>query len=190
MVAVALIVAALTTIIAPSVLLALNWRINAWWWGTPAPRAFWDRLIDLVPDMLTSRVTRIRVAGGLTWALGGLAALMIFRQSMRRYKIRNAHVIRVWAYAVLAALPTCVLLIWSAVIIIMIVSRIQQSYGGLLAVFVTADIIALLCAHACWSIHEGYKRYLKMDRAPAVAICSQIIAALLAMTVVSQLVLA
>ncbi len=180
-------IAAVTTIIAPTTLSAflsgMAWRSRQLY----STKAVWTLWLDLLIEALASRVTWAVIAAQLAWATGALGALMIFRQSMRHYKVRNAHVIRVWAYSVLGALPAMMLLVWGAIGSLAIISPFVRLDDEPLGAFLSITLLAVFYGHAGWSIHNGYKFYLEMDRPGAVAFSVLIIAGLLSMVVVMQI---
>jgi len=141
---------------------------NEWLWrGSPlAWLAFPQQLVWALREpetYLTLSITGV-------WLLTSFAALMIFRQSMRRYRIRWVHVLRVSAYALPTMLPLAVLASYAPVLTGAFIG------AGLRAVI--ASCFFLLVPYAVWSIRFGYRDYLKMPHSLAVAVCSQIIALL------------
>jgi len=113
------------------------------------------------------------------WTISSLGSLLIFRQSMRRCRLRTVQVLRVWAYANSMALPMAVLLAGVAVALPRIVPVDSYDTGALIA----CVMVLLAWAHVVWSLRWGYRVYLRMPHAFAVAICAQIIAVLFALTI-------
>ncbi|MDO8631731.1 MAG: zinc ribbon domain-containing protein, partial [Phycisphaerales bacterium] len=105
------------------------------------------------------------------WLLGTLFALFVFQQSMRIYKVRNAHLIRLWAYSAPVALLPAVLG-W----------RVFALQGALRSVYVPLWIgplfALLLVLYAARSLRIGYRDYLRMPQSAALALASQTIAVL------------
>ncbi len=113
----------------------------------------------------------------LVWAMAVLMALMIFRQSMRRCRVRTAHVVRVWAYALPLMLP------------IVPVFRYICRYGeGSIRPYWFPDpqpyAAGVFIAFVIWSLRQGYRRYLRMPHSLAVAVASQVVALLATATFV------
>ena len=113
------------------------------------------------------------------WAMAGLGALLIFRQSMRQCQVRTVQVIRVWAYASSMALPIATLFAGIVVKLPWIMPIVSQGTIGL----IIAATLFLSWAHVVWSLGWGYRAYLRMPHAFAVALCAQIIAVLFTATV-------
>ncbi len=107
----------------------------------------------------------------MLWVAFGLASLLVFRQSMRKYKVRTVHVVRVWAYSHSFIVPTVAIMFAAA---------------GLVDLLITGDLVREICnvlpvvlfGFASWSVRQGYADYLHMPHAAAVAIVSQIVAIL------------
>lgn len=115
------------------------------------------------------------------WALFALAALMLFRQSMRIARVRTVHVIRVWTYAAGAAMPLSALGTTLSLMVFDVVLSIldwpyRWRYGWLIQASGFFGLIALI--HSTWSVARGYSLYLKMPHGFGIAIAIQLIAGL------------
>jgi ribosomal protein L37E len=115
------------------------------------------------------------------WAIG-LGALLILRQSMRRARVRNIHVVRVWAYSVIPIVPTALLAFWVCFLPIFLLEATSSTWSVTRAWGDTATIV-VGCSflYAAWSIRQGYRHYLRIPHSIAVAVLSQIIAVLATM---------
>lgn len=172
------------TVMTPMMLGLFNWLVasmNYW-----RMRYSWR---DLPFDELGSAILKQFANGALymdllllvLWCALSLAALLIFRQSMRRYKVRNAHVFRVWAYAVPLALSALPFALFAWLTGIWLLEESNLSYlvpSDALPVIALAAAGGILVIFPIRSIGNGYKHYLKMDHSVAVAVSSQIIAIL------------
>ena len=133
--------------------------------------------LSIAADVLAGVVIPV-----LCWSALSFAALMIFRQSMRIYRVQLAHVIRVWAYAVPGSFVWLVSVIAAVVIFTSITDHLAQDGVGVNLGPFTEGIAwgALLLSgwQVIWSLRCGYRHYMRMDNAFGVAIASQIIAVL------------
>jgi len=114
------------------------------------------------------------------WAGLILAALLIFQQSMRLCRVRTAHILRIWSCSSLVtALPIAFV-------------GFVASYGltlsdwgwwrdNVYAVVATLALTMLVCV--TWALRCGYRYYVRMPHAGAVAICAQLIALLAFITI-------
>ncbi len=146
-----------------------------------------NTLLDAVGTTFANRVFRGAVPLGIVWSMASLAALMLFRESMRRYRVRSVHVLRVWAYSVV--LP---LLLLPAVFFLLFLARFAHSWyvGGnfgetarLVHLFSPIALGGVAIAFVIWSIRTAYDQYLRMAHATAVAVASQCVAGLAVLTV-------
>ncbi len=107
-----------------------------------------------------------------SWLLCGLIALMIFQQSMRRCKVRTAHVLRVWVYSfAMPVVPACL-----AYFIIRDVLWVNGSVR--IGEYVVFWFLLGTASFVAWTTATAYKRYLHMPHAAAVAFSVQLIACL------------
>jgi len=117
----------------------------------------------------------------MAWCVFSLVALLIFRQSMGRAKVRNAHVVRAWAYSVFPVLPLAA----TAVYAYGTASAVLYAWGfHLPADGFTAFIFAAI-AFVLWSLRCAYKLYLRIPHAFWVAVSSQAIAILAALAAIT-----
>jgi hypothetical protein len=148
-----------------------SWNLNRipWVRGWVATSAdLWD-LPGFVIRAHVDPESYVMVPGVTLWCVFSCCALLIFRQSMRLYKVRTVHVVRVWAHAVPLMLPvafagfvTCVIL---------------AEWAG--PAWLDDELVVLACAfpvYVLWSLRQGYRHYLHMPHASAVAVASQLVA--------------
>lgn len=166
------------------------------WWG---PRMAWYPNVraGLVMQLVWERAVSTLLPSTCFfagWLASSFAALMIFRQSMRRYRVRTQHVVRVWSYAVVMVLPLTTVVLWGIPILRLLlhvrgrnVSRVfvyGNSWWGLAMPLMLEILGAALCLFlVVRSIRHGYGSYLRMPHGWAVAIASQVIAVLAVFTV-------
>ena len=155
----------------------LAWLLNSRWGGSYVGGVGWTCVYNpaelpmFIWESFGNADVYLVMESIAAWLLCSLAALLVFRQSMRRYKVRTKHVLRVWAYALPFHLGTAVVLI-------------SLLYGlelfGLLRRASTLQLIVPLCVvgYVIWSIRCGYAKYLRMPHSSAVAMTSQFMALL------------
>ncbi len=158
----------------------LGWALADWLWswrwsaGNTWRRAQWGSwggLIDRWTAVLNDPTVYSTLACAAVWMLTSLGALLIFRQSMRRYKVRTVHVVRVWVYAL-------AMMLWVAMIVPFLPSLITAVWGFPVDPFLPTYCYLFLVPYVVWSIHHAYKRYLRMRHSLAVGISSQVIGVL------------
>ncbi|UCE61438.1 MAG: hypothetical protein JSU63_06755 [Phycisphaerales bacterium] len=136
-------------------------------------------LADFVPAISLGFEIWLRVGPVLAlWCMTSLGTLMIFRESMRIYRVRPVHVLRVWAYAFFGVL----LLMVPAWSVVMFVATIL--FTSPLFHVASSYSVWLIPAGITFCLWVGYKRYLHMRHSLAVAIASQVIAILAVAVVV------
>ncbi len=117
----------------------------------------------------------------MSWIVCSLAALLIYRQSMKRFRVQFTHLLRVWAYALAPMLS-----LFPAVLIIVYVGLFElsppaaRSFEVLACTYLPALIVL---AHATWSVACAYRQYLQMPHSFLVALASQVMAILGALLV-------
>ncbi|MBI4718722.1 MAG: hypothetical protein HY763_13020 [Planctomycetes bacterium] len=135
--------------------------IGPWAVGSSVPRGlgfiFWMRMLAFYA----------------AWALAGYAALLLLRQSMARCRVRNAHVLRAYAYTFLplSVLPAAYCLAAFAVDAWSFFSYVQP-----LATFVQSLLGIAPCAISLWTaycLRCAYRHYIRMPHAWAVALATQ-----------------
>lgn len=109
-----------------------------------------------------------------TWALAVLGSLMVFRQSMHQCKLRNAHVIRVWAYTT-TVFPILIVIGFFCTMAIEVFRTGLRFREPPLVI-----LVSIVIAFTFWAIHVAYRRYLHMPHSLGVAAASQVMALLLA----------
>ncbi len=168
-------------VLAPACVGATNW-LSAWIcngretaWGTfyYLRRPLYQEIVAAGSSAAVSAIVLFSIA----WCATSLASLLLFVQSMRRYKVRPGHVLRVWAYCV--PLKTVLL---PAVFAPACAIDSYFSYPlNYVEVFAATALPGML--HVVWSLREGYKTYLHMDHSWAVAVASQMVALLAALAI-------
>ncbi|NOT01425.1 MAG: hypothetical protein HOP29_12440 [Phycisphaerales bacterium] len=153
-----------------------SWAVNTVWGAVRAAAGYpyWMR----------------EFATAVTWVVCILASLMLFRQSMRRYRVRNDHIIRAWAYVaplqliVFACLWGAMGLAAGPAAIIFNIEIMMDTFNWL---FVTPFIVQIVLVTRSMAL--AYRHYLRMDHAWAVAISAQIIALLATLIVLANITL-
>lgn len=135
----------------------------------------WFDLPRFIFDAFTDSAPTLALLATL-WVVTSFAALMVFRQSMWRWKVRTVHVLRVWAHAVPLMLVTVVL----GVAMLSYLSIFWRSSHWEIAMEL---VLVMLPVHVIWSLRCGYRRYLRMPHALAVAVASQLMAMLATITI-------
>lgn len=126
---------------------------------------------------------------GILWSVASLGALMIFDQSMSRFKVRRSHVVRVWAYAVPLALPVVTgliggyVVVWTAIDAWLEWGRQWRRLGQQVLPIGGYALVGLWAIHVLRSIRHGYGTYLGMWHGWGIAIASQVIAVLATATI-------
>lgn len=151
----------------------------AWLQSGQWPGAEWVTVILSILHHLTTLSWHQPMAIYVMWALFALAALMLFRQSMRIARVRTVHVIRVWTYAAGAGMPISAFGITLSFMVLDVVLSIldwpyRWRYGWLFQASGFFGLIALI--HSTWSVARGYSHYLKMPHSFGIAIAIQLIA--------------
>jgi len=105
-------------------------------------------------------------------------ALLIFQQSMRKHRVRTTHVLRVWVYSVPQLLPiaAAVAYAWDC---ILAVTRIPMNPDLEWLIAGPVWLHVLIC------LSLAYRVYLRIPHAWGVAIASQVIAILIAITLLA-----
>jgi hypothetical protein len=120
----------------------------------------------------------INVATILLWPWLTLAALMIFQASMKRAKVKRAHVLRCVIYAADASVWYLLALVVTTLVLIIDTTMRPRSFGN-----GYADQWAMWLVSALWLIRldrlwTAYKKYLQFDRPFFTALASQILVVL------------
>ena len=113
-----------------------------------------------------------------SWCIFSFAALLVFQQSMRRYRVRTAHVLRVWAYSV-ALMVGLLYLVTSGTVLLLITT--DWYFLGWVTYLAVLSVIAFVV----WSIRQGYCHYLHMPHSLGVAFASQFIAVAATLTLLT-----
>jgi hypothetical protein len=144
--------------------------LRAWYFGRRGAgwQTTWLDLPRFILDGFRFVTTEAFLA--VAWVAASFAALMVFRQSMRRCKVRTVHVLRVWAHAAPLMLPLAVGVFFTVNCLCLFLRG-----GGW---YLPAVAMVMLPAYATWSLGHAYKRYLRVPHSFAVAFASQLIAAL------------
>ena len=146
----------------------------AWGGGYPLWRSTspWNYNMDWYPAWLGLMAC---------WAGATFGALLIFRQSMARCKVRTGHVFRVWVYALLP-IPVgqtifCLIFICADVVTLLDLAGLSR-IAPILALWTCSAISVATWFWTFLSIALGYRLYLKMAHAWVVAFSAQLIALL------------
>lgn len=155
-----------------------GWGLGYYWStrGVPSQQLGIGYLMWYLLDAVTDWQVYMVVLTAAVWIVCCLAALMVFRQSMRRCKVRGGHVLRVWAYATAPLFPlvaTVVVALERAKMVRWVDRSLPTDPAVLLAIL----------AHATWSFWWGYRIYLRMPHSFAVAVSAQLIAVLGAVSI-------
>jgi ribosomal protein L37E len=146
-------------------------RIPGWGWAAPVPPS---QIPIYVMQGLQQALVEHKISLNIAaWVGLSFFGLLIFQQSMRLCRVRTAHVLRVWAYAVPTALPIAALLkdaLDCALATFGVDARPAMAY----------PVILVFLAHVLISLEQGYRKYLRIRHAFGVAISSQVIALLAA----------
>ena len=152
------------------------WLSRPPWRRQMAGPGFAEALIGAVRDQEIYLMVPLIVG----WAAITLLSLLILRQSMRRYRVRNAHVLRVCAYALPPLIVPVALASYSYNIAVLLLGGWGYRY------WVDYLCAAVVLIFAIWSIRQGYRKYLKIPHSLGIAIASQVMA-LLALSVIGDL---
>ena len=115
-----------------------------------------------------------------SWCIFSFAALLIFQQSMRRYRVRTVHVLRIWAYSVALA-AVMVYLVTASTVILLITTN--WYFLSLITYLAAISVIAFVV----WSVRQGYRHYLHIPHSLGVAFASQVIAVSATLTLMIML---
>lgn len=146
-----------------------------------APRTWTMRFArELVDRVEKDHPAAIVSAIYVMWPVLSLAALLIFRWSMRTAKVRTIHVFRCIAYAFdttvwMAMAFLCAAVLWAAR---GISYNIRQELFYLQLFFVILSVAVMT-----YRLYVGYKVYLQFDRPLATAVASQVIVLLVAVNI-------
>ncbi len=152
------------------------WTAIGYAYSPYGPLSMWYRGLGWYETWLTA------VAA---WWLAGLSTLLVLRQSMRLCKVRASHVFRICVYALIplaighAMFWMLLAAVEAAVVVFPSAGDLITSIGAVLA----AGLPLLVWFWTLMSVALGYRLYIRMRHAWAVAIASQIIALLVALNV-------
>jgi hypothetical protein len=135
-------------------------------------------------EILTSDEPYVWLGVVATWCLASLGALLVFRQSMRRYRVRVPQVVRVWAYAVPLLPPVCPLLLGGLVFAYNTSVWFSVASGRWFTGACYGGVV-LLVLYVVWCLAHAYRHYLRMRHALAVAVAAQTIACLATLTLLA-----
>ncbi len=144
----------------------VEWLEQRTWLWAPQPKPSVAQIPLYLLHSMTDPSVYTITATAAVWIASSLAALMILRQSMRRCRVRNAHVLRVWAYSTTLMAPTLVVAVFGFRTV------------GMLSSDVDPVIALIIIALTSWSLYSGYRRYIRMPHSLGVVIASQTIAVL------------
>lgn len=146
--------------------------------------SFWAELRDVAKQ---GELIRLFAAVGVItfgWPWLTLLALLVFRMSMRRVRVRTDHVIRCVIYSAGPAMwgMSCVIAA-SGLVRFGLIAAGQQSSMIVVVAICILGVSAAFC-HACVSLRRAYRDYLKFDWPGATVVASQVIVMLLVMNVI------
>lgn len=122
------------------------------------------------------------------WVLTSFVSLLVFQQSMKRYKILTIQVFRVWAYSTPFYPITTLIIISLVSYILLIIGFMTDLRIGFVYIGWLIIPTALFCyLYVIRFIQVAYSDYLRMNHGLAVAISSQIMAILLALVILDLL---
>jgi hypothetical protein len=178
---------AMVVILLAAFFMAMPVSMGATTWGTAQLQSRGRPVTGLgwwIARMLCIDEPYIWLGATATWCLASLGALLVFRQSMRRYQVRVPHVVRAWACSV----PLVPMLIPPVLGALMVWSDGVGRWWALPWPWLerlSYLLLGLVVIHAGWCVSRAYKHYLRMRHALAVAVAAQIMAVLAALAVVA-----
>ncbi len=138
-----------------------------WFGGTQ--RTFLQNVFALLDDVYDNLLETQFVIALAAWMISSYLALLIFQQSMRRFKVRNVHLVRVWIYSFpMIPLMTLAITFGFPFAVGRMYVRLPDALPSIILIIAVALVVR--------SIQVAYKKYLLMPHSWAVAICTQIIA--------------
>lgn len=151
-----------------------QWRFSRfynssmWLWISDFPSAFIDSFTtnEIISDTLSL----------FLWMATSMVSLLVFQQSMRRYKILTVQIFRVWSYSI----PFAPILVS---ILSYLISYYYTISGEWYPIWVDVFGGLFLIVFVIRSLQIAYSKYLRMDHGLGVAISSQIMAVLLALII-------
>jgi hypothetical protein len=144
----------------------------------PPSQAFFRQVWQQLPYYPVVYSSCLTVMTILLWPLLTFAALMIFQASMRKAKIRSAHVLRCVVYSADASI-WYVLLVFTALVALFVLAALQSHVlENWTPEEVAAWLIFILCLVQMVRLTIAYGSYLRFDRPFLTILASQIIAAL------------
>lgn len=149
--------------------------------------SYFDYLLRTWLTAITSQTIAFAALMYLLWWSFSLAALLIFRQSMRLCRVRSAHVFRACAYGLAPLLPFYVML--ASLLPLVWYPRPSRSFltsrsfsaNGVFVFWCVAYLVVV------WAIRQAYRHYIRMPHSLGVAIASQVIAILATAAIPSAL---
>ncbi len=169
-----------TVLIANEAILGAFWqRAFAKWNALPYGFSdFTATIVSKIADLLSSAYAWNVLITYVTWLATSFLALLVFQESMRLGKIRQAQVMRVWAYSTPFVAPLLILVSF-AVYLISLFAFGARAVGSVVGEY--AFIVGVSGSHlvfVAWALRCGYRDFLQMPHALVVAVSSQIIAIL------------
>jgi hypothetical protein len=149
-----------------------TWR---WYQSWDFMRPWYEDLPRTVLAQIGSRLMFAQIIVIAVWMIVTLLAMMVFQQSMRRSKVRNVQLVRVWAYACSPLLPIVTVTGYIAGCVMVWFNLTRFWWWA-----PTPWIALFVVAFAARSIQIAYSDYLRIPHRTAVAAATQFIAVLAA----------
>ncbi|MFQ5495620.1 MAG: hypothetical protein ACE5EX_09600 [Phycisphaerae bacterium] len=146
-----------------------DWIRSLWSFLQSRRGAALGEWLSYLPYTLAMSLTREDAYGLIVgvgvWFVMTFVSLMVFRQSMRRCRVRTAQVLRVWAYAVTPAVPV-------ACVLIEVYNYTTAVLGQRYVLEVEAAVALVAIFQVTRSLRTGYGTYLRMPHSWGVAVAS------------------
>ncbi len=156
-------------------------NINARPYGV---RDFATTIVTRTADLLSTAFAWHMAIMYLTWLVTSFLALLVFQQSMRLGRVRHAQVMRVWAYSTPFISPVLAALTLPVYLAVQLTFGVWTATSMFTQYVFVAGVSGSLLAWVIWTLRVGYRNYLRMPHAFAVAVSSQIMASLATFAIV------
>lgn len=168
-----------------------TWGINRYGYAVPGTALTFDNMVTAWlsrewPEYLHTVLIPIHLVIPFAWPWLTLAALLIFRVSMRRAKIRTVHVLRC---AIYSFDPVFVAICFVLADIPVFLSSGPLGRGPMRAYYFWLDYsLLILVAFSSWGTYrlwKGYRYYLRFDHPCATVVACQILVWLMMIALIS-----